>query len=62
MPITVIIALLSLTLSGNAWAVRSTSTEGPSQAYVDHSDGKYTRCIRRSKELNGNCREYEIRK
>jgi hypothetical protein len=62
MPIMAIIALLSLTFSGNAWAIREYSAKGPSVAYVTDGDGKYVRCIKQSKELNGNCQEYEIRK
>ena len=62
MPMMVIIALLSLALPGNAWAIRSDSTEGPNAAHVDRTDGKFTKCIKRSKELNANCREFEIRK
>jgi hypothetical protein len=62
MPIIAIIALLALAFPRNAWAIRSASTAGPSVAHVDRTDGKHTKCLKQSKELNGNCRKYEIRK
>jgi hypothetical protein len=62
MPVMVIIALLSLALSGNAWAIRSDSTAWPTATHTTDGDGKYARCIKRAKELNGLCQQYEIRK
>jgi hypothetical protein len=52
--------LVLVALSGSAWAIQENSTQGPSTAYVDQTDGQHVKCIRRAKELNGLCQQYEI--
>jgi hypothetical protein len=42
------------------WAMLSFGS-GPTVPYVDHSEGRHVKCLKPAKELNGLCRQYEIK-